>query len=276
MFERFTEPGIKVVVTAQEEARKIGNNFVGTEQILLGLIAETSGIGGRVLRKYGVTLRLAREEIKRLVGRGSGFVAVEIPFTPRARRVLENAIEESKSLGFPYVGPEHILLGVLMEDSGIAITALRKILREVNPDITFENIRKRTLKEMGEEFEEEFGRETYRGKQTSKNSPSKQKKLEPGNKEQKQSSEYSPADVHPYFDPDAPLLLSPVLNEYTTNITQMAFAGAIDPVSGRDTEVERVLQILSRRRKNNPILLGEPGVGKTAVDEGLALQIIGG
>lgn len=182
MFERFTEPGIKVVVTAQEEARKIGNNFVGTEQILLGLIAETSGIGGRVLRKYGVTLRLAREEIKRLVGRGSGFVAVEIPFTPRARRVLENAIEESKSLGFPYVGPEHILLGVLMEDSGIAITALRKILREVNPDITFENIRKRTLKEMGEEFEEEFGRETYRGKQTSKNSPSKQKKLEPGDR----------------------------------------------------------------------------------------------
>ena len=276
MFERFTEPGIKVVVTAQEEARKIGNNFVGTEQILLGLIAETSGIGGRVLRKYGVTLRLAREEIKRLVGRGSGFVAVEIPFTPRARRVLENAIEESKSLGFPYVGPEHILLGVLMEDSGIAITALRKILREVNPDITFENIRKRTLKEMGEEFEEEFGRETYRGKQTSKNSPSKQKKLEPGNKEQKSSSEYSPADVHPYFDPDAPLLLSPVLNEYTTNITQMAFAGEIDPVIGRDTEVERVLQILSRRRKNNPILLGEPGVGKTAVAEGLALQIIGG
>ena len=182
MFERFTEPGIKVVVTAQEEARKIGNNFVGTEQILLGLIAETSGIGGRVLRKYGVTLRLAREEIKRLVGRGSGFVAVEIPFTPRARRVLENAIEESKSLGFPYVGPEHILLGVLMEDSGIAITALRKILREVNPDITFENIRKRTLKEMGEEFEEEFGRETYRGEQTSKNSPCNQKKLEPGNR----------------------------------------------------------------------------------------------
>ena len=152
MFERFTEPGIKVVVTAQEEARKIGNNFVGTEQILLGLIAETSGIGGRILRKYGVTLRLAREEIKRLVGRGSGFVAVEIPFTPRARRVLENAIDESKSLGFPYVGPEHILLGVLMEDSGIAITALRKILRDVNPEVTFEVIRKRTLREMGEEF----------------------------------------------------------------------------------------------------------------------------
>ena len=143
MFERFTEPGIKVVVTAQEEARKI-DNFVGTEQILLGLIAETSGIGGRILRKYGVTLKLAREEIKRLVGRGSGFVAVEIPFTPRARRVLENAIEESKTLGFPYVGPEHILLGVLMEDSGIAITALRKILRDVNPDITFEIIRQRT------------------------------------------------------------------------------------------------------------------------------------
>ena len=157
MFERFTEPGIKVVVTAQEEARKIGNNFVGTEQILLGLIAETSGIGGRILRKYGITLKLAREEIKRLVGRGSGFVAVEIPFTPRARRVLENAIEESKTLGFPYVGPEHILLAILMEQSGIAVTALQKILRDVNPDINFDIIRKRTLREMGEEFEVEFG-----------------------------------------------------------------------------------------------------------------------
>merc|ERR1712118_490218 len=145
MFERFTEPGIKVVVTAQGEARKIGNNFVGTEQILLGLLAETTGIAGKILRDYGVTLKLVRDEIKRLVGRGSGFVAVEIPFTPRARRVLENAIQESKDLGFPYVGPEHILIAILMEDSGIAVTALSKILRDINPDITFDLIRRRTL-----------------------------------------------------------------------------------------------------------------------------------
>ena len=278
MFERFTEPGIKVVVTAQEEARKIGNNFVGTEQILLGLIAETSGIGGRILRKYGVTLRLAREEIKRLVGRGSGFVAVEIPFTPRARRVLENAIDESKSLGFPYVGPEHILLGVLMEDSGIAITALRKILRDVNPEVTFEVIRKRTLREMGEEFEEEFGRDSYNKKNQSNNTPTtREKSPEAVMRNPKAAlSNYNPANIHPYFDPSSPLLLSPVLSEFTMNITQLAFAGEIDPVIGRDSEVERVLQILSRRRKNNPILLGEPGVGKTAVAEGLALQIIGG
>jgi len=277
MFERFTEPGIKVVVTAQEESRKIGNNFVGTEQILLGLIAETSGIGGRILRKYGVTLRLARDEIKRLVGRGSGFVAVEIPFTPRARRVLENAIDESKNLGFPYVGPEHILLGILMEDSGIAITALRKVLQDVNPDVTFDTIRKRTLREMGEEFDEEFGR----GKPRDKTSPtSGTSNLAPSvpdfTKDPNSLEEYDPAMIHPYFDPNSPLLLSPVLDEYTQNITQMAFAGEIDPVIGRDIEVERVLQVLSRRRKNNPILLGEPGVGKTAVAEGLALQIIGG
>ena len=278
MFERFTEPGIKVVVTAQEEARKIGNNFVGTEQILLGLIAETSGIGGRILRKYGVTLRLAREEIKRLVGRGSGFVAVEIPFTPRARRVLENAIDESKSLGFPYVGPEHILLGVLMEDSGIAITALRKILRDVNPEVTFEVIRKRTLREMGEEFEEEFGRDSYNKKNQSNNAPTTRESTPEAVMRNPKAAlnNYNPADIHPYFDPTSPLLLSPVLSEFTMNITQLAFAGEIDPVIGRDSEVERVLQILSRRRKNNPILLGEPGVGKTAVAEGLALQIIGG
>jgi len=281
MFERFTEPGIKVVVTAQEEARKIGNNFVGTEQILLGLIAETSGIGGRILRKYGVTIKLAREEIRRLVGRGSGFVAVEIPFTPRARRVLENAIEESKRLGFPYVGPEHILLGILMEDSGIAITALRKILREVNPDITFEVIRQRTLREMGEEFEEEFGRkDAGRNKKTSKNKSKPEKRSTYQNGEAMEDPEilkdWGPADVHPHFDPNSPLLLSPVIYEYTQNITQMAFRGDVDPVIGRINEVERVLQILSRRRKNNPILLGEPGVGKTAVAEGLALEIIGG
>jgi len=276
MFERFTEPGIKVVVTAQEEARKIGNNFVGTEQILLGLLAETSGIGGRMLRKFGVTLRLAREEIKRLVGRGSGFVAVEIPFTPRARRVLENAIEESKSLGFPYVGPEHILLGILMEDSGIAITALRKILRDVNPEATFEMIRKRTLREMGEEFAVEFN---FSQKDNSSTETEDLQNLNPETTAMINPNglkDFSPADLHPYFDPQAPLLLSPVLNEFTTNITQMAFAGDIDPVIGRDSEVERVLQILSRRRKNNPILLGEPGVGKTAVAEGLALQIIAG
>jgi len=275
MFERFTEPGIKVVVTAQEEARKIGNNFVGTEQILLGLIAETSGIGGRILRKYGVTLRLAREEIKRLVGRGSGFVAVEIPFTPRARRVLENAIEESRSLGFPYVGPEHILLGVLMEDSGIAVTALRKILQEVNPDVTFDIIRRRTLREMGEDFDEEFRRPPSTEEEFTRYMEEKRRQMDqlrnPG-----QLQQFDPAQIHPYFDPGAPLLLSPVLNEFTQNITQLAFAGQIDPVVGRDVEVERCLQILSRRRKNNPILLGEPGVGKTAVAEGLALQIITG
>jgi len=278
MFERFTEPGIKVVVTAQEEARKIGNNFVGTEQILLGLIAETSGIGGKILRRYGVSLKVAREEIKRLVGRGSGFVAVEIPFTPRARRVLENAIEESKNLGFPYVGPEHILLGILMEDSGIAITALRKILRNMNPDITFEFIRSRTLSAMGEDFEEEFGSSI--NNKISKTSGKVNRELEQSSQAMENGKqmveEWQPADIHPSFDSNSPLLCSPVLMEYTQNITQMAFAGYIDPVIGRANEVERVLQILSRRRKNNPILLGEPGVGKTAVAEGLALEIIGG
>jgi len=277
MFERFTEPGIKVVVTSQEEARKIGNNFVGTEQILIGLIAETSGIGGRILRKYGITLRLVREEITRLIGRGSGFVAVEIPFTPRARRVLENAIKQSKYLGFPYVGPEHILLGILMEDSGIAVSAMKKVIEEVNPKLTFDGIRKRCLREMGEDFAQEFGKPSETmiketnapiNSVTSDNFDDEEALLE--------AAWYDLGEIHPYFDPESPLLLSPVINEYTQNITQAAFAGEIDPVIGRDSEVERVLQILSRRRKNNPILLGEPGVGKTAVAEGLAIEIIRG
>jgi len=293
MFERFTEPGIKVVVTAQEEARKIGNNFVGTEQILLGLLAETTGIAGKILRDYGVTLKLVREEIKRLVGRGSGFVAVEIPFTPRARRVLENAIQESKDLGFPYVGPEHILIAILMEDSGIAITALIRILEEESPDITLDIIREKTLDLMSEELAQETGRRLIRKRTVFTNDlngnpirdvvqddeevvfsdPFEEDAnfIEIGT-EQSLDSKY----LHPYFDPNSPLLLSPVLNEYTQNITRMAFAGDIDPVIGRDKEVERCLQILARRRKNNPILLGEPGVGKTAVAEGLALEIIGG
>merc|ERR1712054_145081 len=161
---------------------------------------------------------------------------------------------------------------------GIAITALRKILRDVNPEVTFEVIRKRTLREMGEEFEEEFGRDSYNKKNQSNNTPTtREKSPEAVMRNPKAAlSNYNPANIHPYFDPSSPLLLSPVLSEFTMNITQLAFAGEIDPVIGRDIEVERVLQILSRRRKNNPILLGEPGVGKTAVAEGLALQIIGG
>merc|ERR1712054_550173 len=161
---------------------------------------------------------------------------------------------------------------------GIAITALRKILRDVNPEVTFEVIRKRTLREMGEEFEEEFGRDSYNKKNQSNNTPTtREKSPEAVMRNPKAAlSNYNPANIHPYFDPSSPLLLSPVLSEFTQNITQSAFAGEIDPVIGRDSEVERVLQILSRRRKNNPILLGEPGVGKTAVAEGLALEIIGG
>merc|ERR1712146_8234 len=154
---RFTEKAIKVIMLAQEEARRLGHNFVGTEQILLGLIGEGTGVAAKVLKSLGVNLKDSRIEVEKIIGRGSGFVAVEIPFTPRARRVLENAIEESKQLAFPYVGPEHILLGILMEDSGIAVTALSKILRDINPDITFDLIRRRTLREMGEEYEQEFG-----------------------------------------------------------------------------------------------------------------------
>ena len=224
MFERFTEKAIKVIMLAQEEARRLGHNFVGTEQVLLGLIGEGTGVGPKVLKKMGVNLKDARVEVEKIIGRGSGFVAVEIPFTPRAKRVLELSLEEARQLGHNYIGTEHLLLGLIREGEGVAA----RVLENLGVDLS--KVRSQIIRELGENSEVSVGGGATKSK-------------------------------------------SPTLDEFGTNLTQKATDGKLDPVVGRAKEIERVIQILGRRTKNNPVLIGEPGVGKTAIAEGLAQRI---
>jgi len=225
MFERFTEKAIKVIMLAQEEARRLGHNFVGTEQILLGLIGENTGAGSKVLKSMGVNLKDARIEVENFIGRGSGFVAVEIPFTPRAKRVLELSLEEARQLGHNYIGTEHLLLGLIKEGEGVAT----RVLENLNVDLS--KVRSQIIRSLGENTEVTSGNNANRSK-------------------------------------------TPTLEEFGTDLTQKAADGKLDPVVGRAKEIERVIQILGRRTKNNPVLIGEPGVGKTAIAEGLAQRII--
>jgi ATP-dependent Clp protease ATP-binding subunit ClpC len=224
MFERFTEKAIKVIMLAQEEARRLGHNFVGTEQILLGLIGEGTGIGPKVLKSMGVNLKDARVEVEKIIGRGSGFVAVEIPFTPRAKRVLELSLEEARQLGHNYIGTEHLLLGLIREGEGVAA----RVLENLGVDLS--KVRSQIIRSLGDNTDVAAGNNTTRSK-------------------------------------------TPTLEEFGTNLTQKAIDGKLDPVVGRAKEIERVIQILGRRTKNNPVLIGEPGVGKTAIAEGLAQRI---
>lgn len=222
MFERFTEKAIKVIMLAQEEARRLGHNFVGTEQILLGLIGEGTGIAAKTLKSLGVTLRDARVEVEKIIGRGSGFVAVEIPFTPRAKRVLELSWDEARQLGHNYIGTEHLLLGLIREGEGVAVRVLE------NVGVELPRVRSTVIRMLGETT----------------------------------SSSASPARSK-----------TPTLDEFGTNLTQLAEDNRLDPVIGREKETQRVVEILGRRTKNNPVLIGEPGVGKTAIAEGLAQLI---
>lgn len=224
MFEKFTEKAIKVIMLAQEEARRLGHNFVGTEQILLGLIGEGTGIGPKVLKSMGVNLKDARVEVEKIIGRGSGFVAVEIPFTPRAKRVLELSLEEARQLGHNYIGTEHLLLGLIREGEGVAA----RVLENLGVDLS--KVRSQIIRSLGDNTEVAAGNNATRSK-------------------------------------------TPTLEEFGTNLTQKAVEGKLDPVVGRAKEIERVIQILGRRTKNNPVLIGEPGVGKTAIAEGLAQRI---
>jgi ATP-dependent Clp protease ATP-binding subunit ClpC len=224
MFERFTEKAIKVIMLAQEEARRLGHNFVGTEQILLGLIGEGTGVAAKVLKSMGVNLKDARIEVEKIIGRGSGFVAVEIPFTPRAKRVLELSLEEARQLGHNYIGTEHLLLGLIREGEGVAA----RVLENLGVDLS--KVRTQVIRMLGETAEVSPGGSSSRTK-------------------------------------------TPTLDEFGSNLTQMAADGKLDPVVGRAKEIERVIQILGRRTKNNPVLIGEPGVGKTAIAEGLAQRI---
>ncbi|MGD1941494.1 MAG: ATP-dependent Clp protease ATP-binding subunit [Leptolyngbyaceae cyanobacterium] len=227
MFERFTEKAIKVIMLAQEEARRLGHNFVGTEQILLGLIGEGTGVAAKVLKSMGVNLKDARIEVEKIIGRGSGFVAVEIPLTPRAKRVLELSLEEARQLGHNYIGTEHLLLGLIREGEGVAA----RVLENLGVDLS--KVRTQVIRMLGETAEVSSGGGQGRTK-------------------------------------------TPTLDEFGSNLTQMAGEGKLDPVVGRQKEIERVIQILGRRTKNNPVLIGEPGVGKTAIAEGLAQRIMNG
>jgi ATP-dependent Clp protease ATP-binding subunit ClpC len=236
MFEKFTEGAIKVIMLSQEEARRMGHNFVGTEQLLLGVIGQRHGIGARALKKLKVTLKKARKEIELYIGRGTGFVASEIPFTPRAKRVLEMAVHEGKDLGQNFVGTEHILLALIAESDGVAMRTLDKL----NVDI--QKLRNLILTYI-EETQEEILR------------PLTQAEKFLLEREKKGSA-------------------TPTLDEYAENVTKEAIDGNLDPVIGREKEIDDVIAVLARRTKNNPVLIGEPGVGKTAVAEGLAQLIL--
>jgi ATP-dependent Clp protease ATP-binding subunit ClpC len=236
MFEKFTEGAIKVIMLSQEEARRMGHNFVGTEQLLLGVIGQRHGIGARALKKMKVTLKKARKEIELYIGRGTGFVASEIPFTPRAKRVLEMAVHEGKDLGQNFVGTEHILLALIAESDGVAMRTLDKL------GVNIPQLRNLVLAYI-EETQEEILRPLT---QAEKFLLEREKKGSP----------------------------TPTLDEYAENITKEAIDGNLDPVIGREKEIDDVIAVLARRTKNNPVLIGEPGVGKTAVAEGLAQLIL--
>nr|QCI03962.1 Clp protease ATP binding subunit [Antithamnionella ternifolia] len=227
MFERFTEKAIKVIMLAQEEARRLGHNFVGTEQILLGLIGEGTGIAAQVLKSMNVNLKDARIEVEKIIGRGSGFVAVEIPFTPRAKRVLELSLEEARQLGHNYIGTEHLLMGLVREGEGVAARVLENLA------VNISSIRTEVIQMLGDNAEANTA--------GTNNLQSRSK--------------------------------TPTLEEFGSNLTELAIENVLDPVVGRQKEIERVIQILGRRTKNNPVLIGEPGVGKTAIAEGLAQRI---
>ena len=233
MFERFTDRARRVVVLAQEEARMLNHNYIGTEHILLGLIHEGEGVAAKALESLGIALEGVRAQVEEIIGQGQQAPSGHIPFTPRAKKVLELSLREALQLGHNYIGTEHILLGLIREGEGVAAQVLQKLGADLN------RVRQQVLQLLS----------GYQGKETAA--------AEGGR------SEGTPST-------------SLVLDQFGRNLTQSAREGKLDPVIGREKEIERVMQVLSRRTKNNPVLIGEPGVGKTAVVEGLAQAIIHG
>jgi ATP-dependent Clp protease ATP-binding subunit ClpC len=231
LFERFTERARQVVVLAQDEARALKHNYIGTEHILLGLLREEEGLAARVLESLDITVEEVRAQIARIVGQGDEVTTGQIPFTPRAKKVLELALREALSLGHNYIGTEHILLGLVRENEGVAA----RILLDFDADA--EKIRNEIIRMLSGPGRRQQGGGQGAGEKTKS---------------------------------------SKLLDQFGRNLTRQAAEGKSDPVVGRQTEIERVMQILSRRQKNNPVLIGEPGVGKTAVVEGLAQRIASG
>jgi ATP-dependent Clp protease ATP-binding subunit ClpC len=232
LFERFTERARQVVVLAQEEARTLKHNYIGTEHILLGLLREEEGLAARVLESLDITVERVRAQVVRIVGSGEEVTSGQIPFTPRAKKVLELALREALSLGHNYIGTEHILLGLVRENEGVAA----RILLDFDADS--DKIRNEVIRMLSG----------------------------PGGRRQGAAAGASGEGKKS----------SKLLDQFGRNLTKLASESKLDPVIGRETEIERIMQILSRRTKNNPVLLGEPGVGKTAIVEGLAARITKG
>ncbi len=236
MSNRFTERAQRVILIAQEEAKRLNHDYVGTEHILLGLIALGEGVAAQVLANLGVDLRRVRSEIEKIVGTGDNVMLLgEIPFTPRAKKVLEYAVEEAQHMGHSYVGTEHLLLGLIREEEGVAARVLE------NLGLRLDVVREEVLNLLGEGQSQQAGGAA--GAQQASGSPTRTKSK------------------------------TPTLDEFGRDLTAMAREGKLDPVIGRDDEIERMIQILARRTKNNPVLIGDPGVGKTAIVEGLATKI---
>ncbi len=229
MFERFTDRARRVVVLAQEEARMLNHNYIGTEHILLGLIHEGEGVAAKGLESLGISLEAVRAQVEEIIGQGQQAPSGHIPFTPRAKKVLELSLREALQLGHNYIGTEHILLGLIREGEGVAAQVLVKLGADLN------RVRQQVIQLLS----------GYQGKEA--------------------VTQGGPAEGTP--------ATSLVLDQFGRNLTAAAREGKLDPVIGRETEIERVMQVLSRRTKNNPVLIGEPGVGKTAVVEGLAQAI---
>lgn len=228
MSNRFTERAQRVILIAQEEAKRLNHDYVGTEHILLGLIALGEGVAAQVLANLGVDLRRVRAEIEKIVGTGDNVMLLgEIPFTPRTKKVLELSVEEAQNMGHNYVGTEHLLLGLIREEEGVAARVLENI------GVRLDLVREEVINLLGEAQPNIPGQ-----------GPPKQSKTK-----------------------------TPTLEEFGRDLTQLSLENKLDPVIGREDEIQRLIQILSRRTKNNPVLIGDPGVGKTAIVEGLAIKI---
>ena len=228
-FDKFTDRARKVLTLAQDEAQRFNHNYIGTEHLLLGLVREGEGVAARVLENMNVELAKVRTAVEFIIGRGDRPVVGEVGLTPRAKRVIELAIDEARRLGHNYIGTEHLLLGLVREGEGIAAGVLESL------GVNLDKVRHEVIRVLS---------------QSSSAGPSAQ--------ETKRASK------------------TPTVDQLGINLTEAARAGKLDPVIGREKEIERVIQILSRRTKNNPALIGEPGVGKTAIVEGLAQRIVAG
>lgn len=226
MYERFTERARKVLFLSQQEAKRLGHNYVGTEHLLLGLVAEGEGVATEALQTLGISLQKVRGEVEKIIGAGEAPYLGDVALTPRAKRVLELALDEGRQLGHSYVGTEHIILGLIRESEGVAA----QVLKNMGADL--DKVRKQVLSQLGGTAQSPVGGGGPQATQT--------------------------------------------LNQFGQDLTELARIGKLDPVIGRENEIERVIQILSRRTKNNPVLIGEPGVGKTAIAGGLAQKIIRG